>query len=321
MDKLKYVVVTPRIPNGGCIVLHALYKYLDDLGENVKLFYYDRINDKKQNKFDFYYNVLLYQIKCSVKNIIVKFFGDRTKRYSINIPKIKYKRKIFPKFDNNTVVIYPEIIFGNPLKAKKVVRWLLFHNKLYKQEDGKTIGYDKNDLFFCYRKVFNDEKLNPNNRELNLAYFDLGLYKRTNYGERSGNCYILRKGAWRTDLPTEFDGPIIDNMTEEKKVETFNKCKYCISYDTQTSYSSIAALCGCISVVVPEKGKTWRDYRSEEEYKSCKGIAFGFSDEEIQRAVATMGAVAEYLNEINQVGFNNVKKFVEECEDYFSQQL
>lgn len=321
MNKLKYIVVTPRMPYGGCIVLHALYKYLDELGEDVKLFYYGNISNKKQNKLAFYAGALSYSLKCLIKNNVVKIFGDKIKRCFINIPKYNYKQKILLKVDEKTVVIYPEIFYGNPLKAKRVVRWLLFHNKLYKQEDGKTIGYDKDDLFFCYRKVFNDEKLNPNNRELNLAYFDLDLYKRTNYGERSGNCYILRKGAWRTDLPTEFDGPIIDNMTEEKKVETFNKCKYCISYDTQTSYSSIAALCGCISVVVPEKGKTWRDYRSEEEYKSCKGIAFGFSDEEIQRAVATMGAVAEYLNEINQVGFNNVKKFVEECEDYFSQQL
>lgn len=321
MNKLKYIVVTPRMPYGGCIVLHALYKYLDELGEDVKLFYYGNISNKKQNKLAFYVGALSYSLKCLIKNNVVKIFGDKIKRCFINIPKYNYKQKILPKVDEKTVVIYPEIFYGNPLKAKRVVRWLLFHNKLYKQEDGKTIGYDKDDLFFCYRKVFNDEKLNPNNRELNLAYFDLDLYKRTNYGERSGNCYILRKGAWRTDLPTEFDGPIIDNMTEEKKVETFNKCKYCISYDTQTAYSRIAALCGCISIVVPEKGKTWRDYRSEEEYKSCKGIAFGFSDEEIQRAVATMGAVAEYLNEINQVGFNNVKKFVEECEDYFSQQL
>ena len=317
MDKLKYVVVTPRIPTGGCIVIHALYKYLDDLGENVKLFYYENINDKKQNKIDFYYNVLLYQIKCSVKNIIVKIFGERAKRFSINIPQIKYKRKILPKFDSNTVVIYPEIVFGNPLKAKKVARWLLFHNKLYKQVDGKTIGYDKNDLFFCYRKVFNDEKLNSENRELNLSYFDLDLYKRINYGERSGNCYILRKGAWRTDLPTQFDGPIIDNLSEDKKVETFNKCKYCISYDTQTSYSMIAALCGCISIVVPEEGKTWRDYRSEEEHNSCNCIAYGFDEEEIHRAVAAMDEVTEYFVKKNQVGLENVKKFIEECETYF----
>lgn len=321
MRKYKYIVVSPRIDNGGCLVLHTLYKYLQDLGKDVKIFYFgNNIYDEK-HRVSFWFQWLLTQFKVSIKNLVVKVIGNRIPRCSIHIPKCKYRRKYLPFFDDDTIVIYSEKVFGNPFKAKNVVRWFLLYNSLYSQKDGKPVGYDKNDLFFTYRDVFNDKSINPSCRKLHLAYFDLDLYKRTNYGERSGNCYILRKGAWRPDLPKEFDGPIIDNLPEEKKVETFNKCKYCISYDTQTSYSNIAALCGCISIVVPEKGKTWRDYRTEEEYKSDFGIAFGFDDEEIDKAVDNMDRVVEYFEKINQVGLNNVKDFVDECEDYFSQQL
>lgn len=317
MGKYKYVVVSPRIDNGGCLVLHTLYKYLQDLGEDVKIFYFgNNIYDEK-HPFSFWFQWVLTQFKVSIKNLVVKVIGNRIPRCSIHIPKCKYRRKYLPFFDDDTIVIYSEKVFGNPFRAKKVVRWLLLNNRLYSKNEGEPVGYEKNDLFFTYRDVFNDKSINPTCRKLHLAYFDLDLYKRTNYGERSGNCYIIRKGSLRTDLPTQFDGPIIDNLLEDKKVKTFNKCKYCISYDTQTSYSMIAALCGCISIVVPEKGKTWRDYRSEEECNSCNCIAYGFDEEEIHRAVAAMDEVTEYFVKKNQVGLENVKKFIEECETYF----
>ena len=86
----------------------------------------------------------------------------------------------------------------------------------------------KNNLFVCYRQQFNDEVLNPDRYELHTPYFDLDLYRRSNYGDRHGICYIIRKGKNRDDLPNTFDGPIIDDMSEERKVEIFNECEKCI---------------------------------------------------------------------------------------------
>ncbi len=216
-------------------------------------------------------------------------------------------------------MLYPEIISGNFLNSKKVARLLLFHNKLYSQNGDNTIGYDKNDLFFCYRDVFNDEKLNPEGRKLPITYFDFDTYKRYNYKQRSGKCYIVRKGNIRNDLPSEFDGVVIDDLPEKEKVKYFNSCEYCISYDTQTAYSQIAAICGCTSVVVPEKGKTRSDYRKNtgSVFDTGYGEAFGFSDDEIEYAKSTCDKLIEAMKKTEQDSIESTKSFVEECEKYF----
>ncbi len=306
MKKYKYVIVSPQNKHGGVIVLHALCRYLSEQGEDAKIFYLDKGYNYKNDLL-----VWLYSNVYSVKSIFKAFFSKAPKTYMLDC-----KRKWLPFIDKKTIVIYPEITYGNFFKAKNVVRWLMYHNQIYKQEGEKTIGYDKNDLFFCYRDIFNDEKLNPSCRKLSLTYFDLDTYKKYNHDHRSGKCYIVRKGRERTDLPDEFDGPIIDNLSEEEKVKYFNSCEYCISYDTQTAYSQIAALCGCVSVVIPEEGKTRADYRESEEIGY--GVAFGMSEQEIAYAKETAPLVELYYKKLNEENNRDTKNFIQECEKYFN---
>jgi hypothetical protein len=306
MKKMKYIIVSPKSQTGGTTVLHALCQYLSELGINAKI--------SDVNKVYYWLSWMFFSLKASVKSLLLKIVGEKHFAISIDM-KMKCKRKYFPFLGKNTIVVYPEIIFGNPLRAKNVVRWLLFYNKIYKEEDGKTLGYDKDDVFFCYRKVFNDERLNPYERKLHIEYYDLDLYKRTNYGDRKGNCYIVRKGAGRSDIPKNFDGPVIDNLTEAEKVEVFNRCEYCISYDTQTAYSQIAAMCGCISVIVPEEGKNKYDYLKSDD--TGFGVAFGFSKEEISYAIDTRDKVIDLYKRVNNSAMNSVEGFIEECTNCF----
>lgn len=218
------------------------------------------------------------------------------------------KRKYLPFVDDDTIVVYPEIIRGNFLKAKNVVRWFLFFNRFPNDEN----AYGKNDLIFSYSKKFNDPKLNPECRICTVSYFNWNLYKRTNFGTREGTCYIVRKGANRPDLPDKFDGPVIDKFSERGKVDQFNKCKYCVSYDMYTAYSSIAAMLGCISIVIPEPGKTKQDYGGER-----LGVAFGFDEAEIEHAQSTLDELAERYRNNEKRNRENVKFFIEECRKYF----
>lgn len=297
---MKFVIVSPRQKYGGAIVLHSLCKNLDLLGYDSRIFY-NEANTTVRGLF----GTCIFLCRTIV--FLLRDLKDK------KIESVKgCKRKFFPFFSNDTVVIYPESVYGNPLRAKKVVRFFLYHNKYTEDQN----AYGKKDLFICYRKQFNDWKLNPNGYELHTPYFDLDLYRRTNYGERHGTCYIIRKGKHREDLPKSFDGPIIDDMPEERKVEIFNSCEKCISYDTQTAYSSIAAMCGCLSIVVPEKGKGRNDYLKADDV--VYGVAYGFAEDEIAHAISTANRVKELYEKQNVEGIKEVKKFVNICEEYFS---
>lgn len=300
---MKFVIVTPRQKWGGAIVLHVLYQYLIDAGHDAKIFYTEVYSYRKSllKKINYWRKWLLYCLKDYKEQ----------KKGAYDWPIKKVRRKYMPFVSKDTIVIYPDTVYGNPLYAKNVVRYFLYYNRF--PDDDKAYG--ANDLFICYRKQFNDWKLNPNGCELQTSYFDLDLYKRTNYGERHGTCYIIRKGENRDDLPRTFDGPVIDDMPEKMKVEVFNKCERCISYDTQTAYSGIAAMCGCLSIVVPEKGKNRSDYLSNGEIGY--GRAYGFDEEEISFAKNTSRLVEENYRNLNNKGKESVVQFIKLCEDYF----
>lgn len=200
---------------------------------------------------------------------------------SIDMDGLAFQK--IPVFDKeNTIVIYPEVTYGNPLHAKHVIRWLMYHYPY----SLKSKAYSPNDIFIAYRDVFNSPVLNPENVIVSQHFFNNKLYRQYNTGERRGNCYILRKGRNRDDLPREFDGPVFDdNMSQEELVKMFNTYKYCYSYDTQTFYTKIACICGCIPIVILEPEKKISDYLSPNEHHY--GVAYGNTPEQIEYAIQT----------------------------------
>ena len=302
---LKYIIVTPPHQEvGGAIALHALCKYLTDIGQNAKVFYYSNALSKK--------TMLGKLVQCFARDIlrILQLGGYKgvPEENGVQGCKVKHTHII----GENTVVIYPETYPGNIMHAKNVVRWLLYHY----QFEGDSTAYSDTDLFIAYREVFNSPRLNPAGHVVTCSWFNLDFYKRTNFSDnREGTCYIVRKGRNRADLPTHLDGPVIDALPERENVACFNKYKYCVSYDTQTAYSGIAALCGCISIVVPEPGKGRGDYLTGDE--KCYGRAFGFSPEEIEFAVSTTEKLREQYSAVAENGRENARRFVEICEEYF----
>ncbi len=319
----KFVIVSPRQNCGGAIVLHKLCDLLKQKGYKAKIFYSNTVADSQLlkntgfgNKIKFWTISIIKFLKDFIKIVLGKLLSKSKfknkhflKGYGY-VPIKSIKRKFIPHVDKDTIVIYPEVCYGNFLNAKKIVRYFLFHNKYKNQEN----AFGKDDLFISYRKVFNDYKLNPDCKIVYISNFDEELYKQTNFKKREGNCYIIRKGSKRDDLPKDFDGPILDSLSEEDIVKAFNKYKYCICYDTQTFYSSIAAYCGCISVVIPEKGKGREDYVSD---SGGYGVAYGLNDKEIEFATNTKDLLINQLKGINEESEHEVNKFIMYCSDYF----
>lgn len=318
--KYKFIIVSPRQHSGGAIVLHLLCKLLQNRGYDAKIFYtmtpISYYETKKKKIWFFYF---FYSIKDLIKVIICKVFPKTIRKIqSSRFLGYDYcavkgcKRQLFPIYNrNNTIIIYPESIYGNFLKGKKIVRWFLFHNPFKGDKD----AYGENELFICFREIFNDDILNPQKRKLTLNNFDFEMYKRTNYGSRKGVCYIVRKGKKRADLPKSFDGIIIDNLSEGEKVKVFNESEYCISYDLQTFYTTIASYCGCKTICVPENGKNRSDYSSVGEVRF--GVAFGFSEGELEFAKSTKDKMIERISRIPEQNNREIDNFLEDIHSYF----
>ena len=307
MAKRRIIVCIPRFATGGPLALYALAKYMYEAGQDVRVFWYGPWRRVPGDDLSYWYYRELFNLVDASKVARVKLFGperyEHDERFAAYInPEMRgVPRKFLSSCGPDDVVIYPEEVYGNPLGAKNVVRWFLYYNR-YK---GDPNAYGPDDQFLYYRAVFNDEELNPTGRQCYVCHYNLDLYRQTNFGEREGTCYLIKKGAGRPDLPTEFDGPVIDGMTEREKVETFNACKRFVSYDTQTAYSSIAAICGCESVVIPEPGKTRADYRKSGD--EAFGLAYGTSPEELAYAAETRDKVREKYREYNGNSYSNAE--------------
>ena len=294
----KIIIVNYTMYAGGPLVLSALCAELRKIGYDARLYFVPAFIKGKVDYRQYRKTILKYNLKILYKEIlytlfhrIVRFSTFRQQgRSSMCVPGIKIQ--YLPVFNRKrTIVVYPEVIYGNPLGAQNVVRWFLYHNPFANEKE----AFGKDDFHIAFREVFNPSDLNPQKRIVTISYFDAQLYRQYNMGTREGNCYILYKGRNRTDVPDKFDGPVFDsNMSQMELVDMLNHHKYCFIYDTQTFYATIAAVCGCIPIIVMEHGKTEKDYLGEGE--KHLGKAYGNTPEQIAYAISTRDELLKSLD-------------------------
>lgn len=270
-----------------------------------------------------------FNINCGGVNVqfelckVLKELGVNVKLYA----PVKIKNPIFNdyycnnEFDlNNTVVIYGETIDGNPLNAPHVVRWILAPIGIFFNLE-KTYYWGKNDLVYYFNseeKIKNSpEKLGNIYKLLNIMYIS-SYIKNNNRSLRTGVCYTVRKGMlYHKNLKMTHPSNSIELLTKCELldyVNIFNTYEYFYSYDPCTFYSVIAAMCGCISIVVKVDGLNKEDWLNtlgtieylKESGEQLYGVAYG--EEEIEFAKNTIHLVEEQWININKY-FR--KKYVE----------
>lgn len=284
-NKPNYIIYAPSYNenSGGSIVLHKLCHVLNEAGENAYIW-------PRQRK--------LLDIKWKSK---LKSF---TTCEGYNTPVANLKHLL------NAIVIYPEVTSRNPLKAKNVVRWFL-HKPGY--HTGK-INYGKNELYFFFSEAFNDPSINkdPDNYlrvlAINPAYVNQML------SNRSGSCYMMRKGEGRPLLHDISGSVKLDGMSHKEIAEIFNRTEIFYSYDEFTMYSQYAALCGCVSVVMPatyDSRSEWVASHSIFEY----GVAYGIND--IAHAKETQYMVRALIDKQEASSLETVNHFLRRTYDFF----
>jgi hypothetical protein len=301
--KKKFIIFSPSYneTSGGIVVLHKLCHVLNELGHDsyVKPYAYNyEVNATNWKRF--LYNLLKWSLFSSIKPFKVN--------PAFNTPVYNGS-----DVDDSWIVIYPEVVFGNPMNAKNVVRWLL-HQPGY--HEGKVF-YGKNEIYFKFNSAienFSFPGSNTSKNELKVIHYPLEHYNLHNISdERKGSAYCLRKGKGKTIAHDLSDSVLIDGMSHAEVSKIFKKVKTFISYDTYTAYSIFAVLCGCESVVIPDMGVTVEEWypKASDRY----GIAYGF--ENISKAVATAHLVKEHIYKEDAAVLQLVEVFSNECNEYF----
>lgn len=296
---MKFIIVSRGYDDqsGGVVVLHQLCDRLNKLGHQAHLWSVHKPIFDTKKPFASIYLFFIYFRKM-----------------------LKYGYKRNPKLDTplataqdlpGAIVVYPEVVVGNPLKADRVVRWLL-HKPGF--NNGGKIDFGKNDLFFYYEKAFDDSRFNrhPENR-LHIVSQRKDVYKITNTGKREGTCYILRKGHKRKIIHDVENSILVDDLSHEEKAKVFNQAQYCISYDTYTMYTVYAAMCGCIPIIIPEEGVSKEEWQPLEQNRY--GMAYGFDD--IEYAQRTRGLLLNHLERQEKESNQSVQRFVEKVKAYW----
>jgi tetratricopeptide (TPR) repeat protein len=153
------------------------------------------------------------------------------------------------------VLVYPEVVTGNPLRGKHVIRWLLNTPGFF----GVPFMHEPGDLLVSYTRHFS--RRYPACEELTVFEAWLDHFKPDPTAYRSGGCYSVRKGHRKRRIP-ETEGLLeLQNYDLESLRQLFTTREVFYSYDAMSFLSTFAALCGCVSIVIPEPNLTKQEWR------------------------------------------------------------
>jgi hypothetical protein len=244
----------------------------------------------------------------------------------------KYYNNDFP-IDDDTIVIYCEGTIGNPLNAKKVVRWML-------SELGQNVPHHyvdtwgKNELVYYYNSELKfdkePEKVGSIYKLLSCIYIN-PYAKQYNFNKRNGVCFTVRKANEIHKNGFRFVHPknafeITRSHTQMKCIEFFNNYEWFITYDSLTFLTVIAALCGCIPVVYKVNGlnkQQWIQTTAAAEYVKYKGIdnlyGIAYGREDMQYAASTLHLAKEqWIEIINYCVEKTVIPFIKDIQNFDS---
>ena len=159
----------------------------------------------------------------------------------------------------NLVIVYPEVVHGNPLVGVNVARWLLYHSGFHRKE----ICLSKGEVQFQYQSIYTPAFIEgfvelsdiilqihetPKDVYTTLAN-EIELSADVVQEGRQGVAYCTRKGL-KVDHPLLDETAIsIDGKPFDEVVAILRQCTHFVSFDPDTFLSSIASALGCFSIV------------------------------------------------------------------------
>lgn len=296
---MKFIFYTPHYDDnsGGLIAIYKLAHMLNENGQTAKIWHWTRLHKN--------------EVRMINGKVTKQFYlPSKVSRIDVDCPY-----PIIEATENDiqdSIVVYPEIIEGNPLGANYVVRWLL--NKPGAITGSTSYGFG--DLIIYYAEHFLPKGfIADDSFRLQITDMKTHTYKDNHVGQRHGVYYMVRKGR---DAPLTYhpDHAVqIDGKSHAELAKIFASAQMFISYDLHTAYSLFASLCGCDSVVVPRPGMSKEQWKVGKDQADLEGIAYGYED--IERARQTRPAMIARVQQGHMTNLQEMNNFLNTCERYF----
>lgn len=267
-DMRPYVIVSPDFTTvcGGIKVLHRLCHILNSKGYDAYI-----TGRRASPQYSGY---------CNTKHV----------------SELSTEERIW--LQHNGIVVYPEIVGGNPLCFDTVVHWEL------------SVAHANSDhwLVFTYLENKCDKNVKIEN---NLFIWHVEeCFKLPDVDARGKTCYVVHKGAHLPRIP-ETNPPCIDvwNKSPDNIAKIFQESKIFYSYDDMTALTIEARLCGCPVKIIGYTGTTYESLRACP--FSCYGQAAPEEDIDIDKLKSEIPLFRDnYLKVIERVDVE-VDKFID----------
>lgn len=283
VKRAPYYIVAPRYTrfSAGVRCLHLLCHWLNRKGERAYLALYS-IDETPETNSDLLTPLL-----------------------TPEIIDYHYKLGVSP------VVVYPEVVEGNPLKADCVVRWVLNFPGLL----GGDKTYDKNELVFGYSKVLADA-VGENLPILHMAVVNEDVFKPDTMPRlRKGAAFYARK--YKNDhkgkvfgVPDdaiEITGEQKGSQTPDEIAEIFRSVEVFYIFEN-TALAAEAVLCGCPVVCIINE---WFEKPIARDELGMDGIAWGNDPAEIKRAYQSVHKAMLNYRKLAEKFFVQLEEFIE----------
>ena len=190
---------------------------------------------------------------------------------TLNAPLTTPKRVEKDLKSGRAVMIYPEVVSGNPLGAKHVVRWVLNQPGLL----GGGRLFHPDEKVFSYSRVYLHSINNPVKGILYLPTIDRALfYPPEANTERNTIAFYVGKSSYKAGY---FDPKAATEITRTypdsrvKLADLLRRCRLLYCFDNSTILVYEAAMCGCPVVIIPD------GTHSSWEYEQLELGTFGIS--------------------------------------------
>jgi hypothetical protein len=228
----------------------------------------------------------------------------------------RFQTPIAPMNNNlvqDSIVVYPEIVTGNPLGAKRVVRYLL--NKEAQFGQG-VIKKAPTDYVLVYSNLYGTGHCNLLIPHYNFEIFNefgaLDLEKRTQ------SCWYIGKGDKYGEVSPVPGALEITRSWPADRFELasiLKKTKLLFTWDSTTSLITDAIMCGAVPVLL--RIEPWSVQGLEQLENGVSGFALSIDDAEIYRAIQTRKLALDGIRR-NMTEFRtDLWKFVKSSQNHF----